>query len=85
MDGDGTYRWPDGETYEGEWWDGKRYGEGIATYAPGRNAAPFYDGNWEYDEPVEKYPMSWRHVNTHQLLAVSPTCTRSACQGHTDM
>lgn len=58
MDGDGTYRWPDGETYEGEWRDGKRYGEGIATYAPGRNAAPFYDGNWEYDEPVEKYPMS---------------------------
>ena len=28
---------------------------------------------------------SWRHMNTNQLLAVSPKFTRSACQGHTDM
>ena len=49
---------PRGGGKAGEWRDGKRYGEGIATYAPGRNAAPFYDGNWEHDEPVEKYPMS---------------------------
>lgn len=42
----------------GEWREGKRYGEGIANYAPGANPSPFYDGNWEYDEPVEVYPMS---------------------------
>ena len=58
MEGDGTYLWPDGEKFVGEWREGKRYGEGIATYAPGTNPSPFYDGNWEYDEPVEAYPGS---------------------------
>jgi hypothetical protein len=58
MEGDGTYRWPDGEHYEGEWREGKRYGEGINNYALGTNPSPFYDGYWEYDEPVEDYPNS---------------------------
>ena len=58
MEGDGTYRWPDGESYEGEWREGKRYGEGINNYAPGANPSPFYDGYWNYDKVVDDYPNS---------------------------
>jgi len=34
--GYGTYTWPNGETYSGQWVDGKRQGYGINKWEDGR-------------------------------------------------
>ena len=45
------------------------------------------DARWTAAKPSFCYDEDFNthQFNTHQFLAVSPTCTRSACHGHTDM
>ena len=35
MDGKGTYTWPDGSKYQGDYKDNKKHGNGIYTYTDG--------------------------------------------------
>mgnify|MGYP000353734854 CR=1 FL=1 len=41
-DGQGKYTYPNGESYEGEWKNGKRHGKGILSLSDGRK----YFGKW---------------------------------------
>ena len=43
---EGTYTWPSGSQYVGEWKDSKKHGQGTYTYANGRVA----EGIWENDQ-----------------------------------
>lgn len=43
----GLYVWKDGESYEGEWGDGKFHGKGIKTLPDGT----IFDGDWEEGRP----------------------------------
>ena len=42
MNGRGTYKWPDGRKYEGEYSDDRKEGYGVYTWPDGR----VYDGQW---------------------------------------
>ena len=42
MQGFGTYHYPDGSIYEGEWKDDKHHGKGILSFANGTR----YEGEW---------------------------------------
>ena len=44
----GTCNYPDGQTYEGSWVDGKPEGRGIKTWPDGRK----YKGHWYQGRPV---------------------------------
>ena len=44
--GYGTFIWPSGNKYVGEWKDGKKHGQGTYTYADGT----IEKGLWENDE-----------------------------------
>lgn len=35
MHGRGTYKYAEGDVYQGEWKDDKRHGKGVVTYAEG--------------------------------------------------
>lgn len=39
----GTFRWANGDTFEGEWKHGLMHGKGIYLYADGRR----FHGNWD--------------------------------------
>lgn len=43
----GTYTYPDGAKYEGEWQNNKRHGRGLWTRPDGMK----YEGGWENDKP----------------------------------
>lgn len=43
MEGFGTFTWPDGRKYEGEYIDDKKDGKGIFYWPDGRK----YDGEWK--------------------------------------
>ena len=43
MHGFGTYRFQNGDRYEGNWQEGKRKGQGTKYFANGDK----YEGNWE--------------------------------------
>ena len=43
----GTYTYPDGTTYDGEWKDEKRHGQGIWIRPDGMK----YEGEWKNDKP----------------------------------
>ena len=43
---EGTYTWPDGDTYTGEWKDGKQHGQGTYTGVDGSR----YIGEWKDGE-----------------------------------
>ena len=43
MDGKGTYTWPDGRSYEGEYKNDKKHGTGTYKWADGR----VYVGGWD--------------------------------------
>ena len=45
--------WTDGATYTGEWKDGKRHGQGTATFDNGRATytGEFKDGKWHGQGP----------------------------------
>merc|ERR1712098_257436 len=47
--GNGTFMYPGGEVYEGEWKDGKRNGKGKMTYGQSsrRIIHEVYEGDWE--------------------------------------
>ena len=42
MNGHGTYTWPDGRRYEGDYLMDKKHGKGKYTWASGK----WYDGSW---------------------------------------
>lgn len=42
IQGKGTYTWPDGKMYEGEYRNGKKNGYGIYKFPDGRR----YEGYW---------------------------------------
>ncbi len=39
----GTYTWPDGKAYEGQWANNKQHGQGSFTIAKGRTYETFKD------------------------------------------
>lgn len=39
----GTFRWPDGRSYDGEWKDGLQHGRGVYTSVDGQKR----EGIWE--------------------------------------
>jgi len=43
QDGDGTYQWPNGDEYQGEFKNGKPHGRGTCNFADGRK----YVGDWK--------------------------------------
>jgi hypothetical protein len=43
MSGYGTFTWPDGRRYEGEYQNDKKHGFGVYIWPNGRS----YQGNWE--------------------------------------
>lgn len=53
--GKGTFRWPDGMVYEGQFKDGKRSGLGIQTWPNGMK----YDGHWKDDRRNGFGTLSW--------------------------
>merc|ERR1711990_1016591 len=44
-DGKGTFYYPDGSIYEGQWTDDRKHGQGTYTYPNGDT----YEGNWTHD------------------------------------
>lgn len=42
MQGEGYYTWPDGRTYQGEYFADKKHGFGVYTWPDGR----IYEGTW---------------------------------------
>ena len=42
IDGKGTYTWPDGRKYEGEYYCNKKHGFGVFTWKDGSR----YEGPW---------------------------------------
>ncbi|MDX5324978.1 MAG: phospholipid carrier-dependent glycosyltransferase [Bacteroidota bacterium] len=44
-EGHGTYRWPDGRVYEGEWLNGQKSGQGTLKFPDGR----IFEGLWQND------------------------------------
>lgn len=54
-DGQGTYVWASGETYTGDWKEGKRDGDGIFTYTMDGEEA-IMAGIWEEDQYVGEKP-----------------------------
>ena len=47
FDGFGQFKYPNQETYEGEWSENKMHGKGIYKYKDGR----IYDGDFVNDKP----------------------------------
>ena len=47
MEGQGTYIWPNGKKYEGEWKDGKKHGEGTILFKDGSKM----EGEFRDDKP----------------------------------
>lgn len=43
MKGNGTYYYPDGSIYKGEWKDSKHHGKGVYEFVNGT----VYDGEWQ--------------------------------------
>ncbi len=59
--GKGTYSWPNGSRYDGEFLDGKLQGHGIFFWPDGSS----YKGEWHEDLPHGKGTFTWpdgRHV-----------------------
>ena len=54
-EGKGTYNWPSGGKYEGDWKDGKKEGKGTWTYADGGK----YEGYWKNDKKDGKGIMTY--------------------------
>jgi hypothetical protein len=53
MEGYGTYNWPDGTKYVGEWKDNRMHGQGTRTWADGGKYVGEYNddievGGWYY-------------------------------------
>jgi len=51
----GYYKWADGRTYEGEWFENKMHGKGVFTWADGRK----YDGEYKDDKKEGFGVMTW--------------------------
>ena len=49
MHGQGTYTWPDGSRYVGQWFDGYKEGPGTIYRASGKSQS----GYWHNDELVQ--------------------------------
>jgi len=41
--GHGTFYWPDGRSYEGQWMEGKQHGQGIVYNSKGERK----EGKWD--------------------------------------
>ena len=48
--GNGTMRWPNGDTYRGQWKKGMRHGNGTYTLRNGKSVT----GEWRDDAFVER-------------------------------
>ena len=47
MQGQGTYYWNNGNKYVGDWYEGKRHGQGTMYYsADDSYNRKYYDGDW---------------------------------------
>ena len=57
--GQGTYTYPDGRQYVGEWKNGIRHGQGTYTFLDGGQ----YVGEWENDKPNWQGTLTFPFVN----------------------
>ena len=48
VDGFGTYTWPDGSIYRGQWKDSKMHGQGARTSSTGE----MFEGRWANNKPL---------------------------------
>ncbi len=53
--GVGTYTWPDGSSYSGEWRNSQPFGQGVFIGASGQR----YEGSWAYGLPDGKGTYTW--------------------------
>ena len=60
--GQGTYTWANGDTYQGEWKNGKMDGQGTHTDADGAN----YQGEWKNDLKEGQGTYTWANGDTYQ-------------------
>ena len=58
VNGRGAYRWTNGNTYDGDWVEGKRHGKGTHTWASGT-----YDGDWTEGEMHGRGIMTYKGVD----------------------
>jgi hypothetical protein len=60
QDGYGTYVYPTGDKYEGNWKDYRKNGHGVFTWVNGNK----YDGNWENDQITGQGTFTWSNGNS---------------------
>lgn len=59
--GKGTYKYTNGNVYEGEWVDGRKNGEGTQTWANGEK----YSGGWSNNREHGKGKKTWPNGNAY--------------------
>ena len=57
----GTFTWPDGSTYDGEWFEGRMHGNGTYTSLDGKK----YDGEWFEGKRHGKGIFTWPDDSTY--------------------
>jgi hypothetical protein len=66
QNGIGTFIWPDGSSYSGEWRNGQQFGRGVFVGASGQR----YEGSWAYGLPdgqgIYTWPDGRRYVGAFQ-------------------
>ena len=67
--GYGTYTWPSGEKYAGEWSYGNRHGKGVHTYADGTTKTGVWENNAYFGTEAE-----WKAEQTKRKLAEEKSC-----------
>ena len=88
--GQGTFSWPDGAKYVGEWKDGKRNGQGTYTYPSGNK----YVGEWKDDKrngqgtftypDGAKYVGEWKNDKAHGQGTITYSSGNKYAGGHKD-
>ena len=61
MHGQGTYTWPDGEKYVGEWFANEKHGQGAYSFANGNE----YVGEWNDDKRSGEGTFTWANGDKH--------------------
>lgn len=61
-DGTGTYTWPNGDNYTGEWKQGEMAGQGILSYAGGEQ----YSGSFLHNMRNGKGKMVWKNKDIYE-------------------
>ncbi|NIU26990.1 hypothetical protein GWN75_21240, partial [candidate division KSB1 bacterium] len=54
--GEGTYKYTNGNVYEGEWVDGRKSGQGTQTWADGEKYVGGWSNNREHGMGIKTWP-----------------------------